>query len=280
MKKIIFIDVDGTLSNPAGMVPISAKEAIKEARENGHLAFICTGRSKPEITSEIIDIGFDGIIGAGGGYIEVAGQLVKHLRMPESAVIEIIEYFNVNDIGYYLESNDGLFASENCIASIKSQVTKCYEEGRDEYSEALDEFNWFFNILEQSLGGVIDYANVNKISFISNGHPYAEVANKFQDRFAMYHTTVPQFGPESGEIAVKGVDKYVAVNFVLDYVGLTAADAFAFGDGNNDIAMFSAVAHSVAMENGTAQLKSVANEITNIADEHGIRNSFIKNGLI
>ena len=58
----------------AGKPPIpSAAEAIRKIRENGHLAFVCTGRSKALIPkTPILDMGFDGIVGACGAYGECA----------------------------------------------------------------------------------------------------------------------------------------------------------------------------------------------------------------
>ena len=73
-KKIIFLDVDGTLCNDKGLVPESAAIAVKKARKNGHLVYLCTGRSKAEIYDFIMDIGFDGIIGAGGGLLKLKAK--------------------------------------------------------------------------------------------------------------------------------------------------------------------------------------------------------------
>ncbi|HCG60620.1 MAG TPA: Cof-type HAD-IIB family hydrolase, partial [Lachnospiraceae bacterium] len=61
MGKVLFIDVDGTLTNYENKIPRSAVEAIRQARENGHLVYICTGRSKAEVYDEIWDIGLDGM---------------------------------------------------------------------------------------------------------------------------------------------------------------------------------------------------------------------------
>jgi len=278
--QIIFLDVDGTLCDESGHVPESAKKAIQSAKENGLLIYVCTGRSKPEITQEIIDLGLDGIIGAGGGYIEIAGQVICHKKMSEIAVRKIVAFFNDHNIGYYLESNDGLFGSNNCVASIQKQVAAQYDEGSVEYRDAISEFNWFYDILSESLTKDIDYSNVNKISFISNGYPYDGVYEVFQEELAMYHTTVPQFGPESGEIAVKGVDKKIAIEKVLAKLHLKFEEAIAYGDGNNDIPMFQTVGWKVAMANATPDLKELANEITETAENDGIYKSFLKNSLI
>ena len=40
-RKLIFFDIDGTIAvEPTGEIPDSAKEAIKKAKENGHLVLL------------------------------------------------------------------------------------------------------------------------------------------------------------------------------------------------------------------------------------------------
>ena len=62
-RKIIFLDVDGTLVDYDNRIPESAIQAIRQARENGHLVYVCTGRSKAEMPEEIWAVGLDGMIG-------------------------------------------------------------------------------------------------------------------------------------------------------------------------------------------------------------------------
>ena len=45
MKDILFFDVDGTLYNREKVIPQSAKDAIKQARQNGYEIAIATGRA-------------------------------------------------------------------------------------------------------------------------------------------------------------------------------------------------------------------------------------------
>ena len=52
-RKAVFVDVDGTLIDDYGQVPESAARAVREARTNGHLVFLCTGRSMVELTAFI-----------------------------------------------------------------------------------------------------------------------------------------------------------------------------------------------------------------------------------
>jgi Cof subfamily protein (haloacid dehalogenase superfamily) len=127
----------------------------------------------------------------------------------------------------------------------------------------------------------IHYGNVNKISFISNEeHPFHTITNKFSKCFTIYRTNVPRFGKNSGEIAVKGVDKAQAVQFVLKQLNIPKHNTMAYGDGDNDIKMFEAVNYGVAMENATKNLKRIAKEITSRAEGDGIFLSFQRNQLI
>ena len=45
-KKAVFFDADGTICDMEKGVPDSALEAIRKLRENGHEAWLCTGRSR------------------------------------------------------------------------------------------------------------------------------------------------------------------------------------------------------------------------------------------
>ena len=45
-KKLIFLDIDGTLTEPGSNTPPeSALRAIRAAQKNGHLVFLCSGRN-------------------------------------------------------------------------------------------------------------------------------------------------------------------------------------------------------------------------------------------
>lgn len=280
MKKIAFFDIDGTLCDSSGQVLASSKESIQAFRDKGNLTYICTGRSKPEILDSILEVGFDGIIGAGGGYIVINDEVVKHQTMDETVVNTILTYFKENDIGYYLETNDGLFGSDNCVRKIREEMKTISENTGEPFDDLVNKMAWFEEVLESHKHDEVDYTTVNKISFINNTVPFSDIAEKFGDECYMYHSTVELFGPQSGEIAVKGVDKKNAIEFVLEKLGMTKEQTIAFGDGDNDIVMFEAVDYGIAMDNATDNLKKIASEITDSADDDGIANSLKRNGWI
>lgn len=197
-------------------------------------------------------------------------RFMTHLTMPEADVREIIQFFKANEIEYYLESNSGLFGSDNYSEKITETIAEYTNRNLAETISLREKFSWFDQLIASFANQPIDYADVNKISFINNRFAYQSIAEKFGHQFEMFNMTVPFFGKESGEIAVKGNDKETAITIVLNKLGMTKEDAISFGDANNDLAMFRACGYNIAMGNGTEELKVAAAEVTSDVDHDGI----------
>ena len=143
-KNVVFFDIDDTLYDVKIGVPDSTIKALKQLRENGDLAFICTGRSKSMIFPFIKDLGFDGIIAGAGTYAEYDGRvLFRHDLNPGTGakiVDELREYGFIpipegHDYIYYENKSNwnemyaavyGLFMQH--IADIMKEIPKNQED--------------------------------------------------------------------------------------------------------------------------------------------------------
>ena len=67
--------------------------------------------------------------------------------------------------------------------------------------------------------------------------------------------------------------KAAGIAKVLEHYGIDKKDTMAFGDGHNDVDMFSAVGTAVAMGNACREAKEAAHYITDPANEDGIYNA-------
>ena len=211
-----------------------------------------------------------------GMYIAYGDDILHHHTMPEKAVREIIAFFDAHKIGYYLESNSGLFGSKHYKETIQATIGDYCQGDEAKIADLTTANQWFYDLIDSYAGREIDYADVNKISFINREVAYQTISDKFGQQFEMFHMTVPFFGKESGEISVKGNDKQTAIELVLNKLKLTKADAISIGDANNDLAMFRACGYNIAMGNGTDELKAAADEVTTDVDNDGIAESFKK----
>ncbi len=75
MKKIIFLDLDGTLWT-FEKIPSSALEAIELARKNGHKIYINTGRTRCEVPQSLLDMNLDGYCFGAGSEIMINNKQV------------------------------------------------------------------------------------------------------------------------------------------------------------------------------------------------------------
>jgi HAD superfamily hydrolase (TIGR01484 family) len=73
-------------------------------------------------------------------------------------------------------------------------------------------------------------------------------------------------------ITNKEATKEHAVGELLKILKLNKKDVIGVGDADNDVHLFAGVGHKVAMGNGTAMLKSLADEIADTVDENGLAN--------
>ena len=277
MKKIIFLDVDGTLVNYENHIPQSAVKAIRLARENGHLVYICTGRSKAEVYPEIWKIGLDGMIGGNGSYVEHKGTVVFHRTLSMGQCTDIVDWLKEKKLEFYLECNAGLFASEH-FEEMAGPVMQEYAKRKSKPdAENVTVRKAFPNMI---FGADLYREDVNKISYILNDYQdYKEACEKFSE---LQNSTWGGRGETAlfGDIGVEDIDKSFAVQKLLDYLGESKEHTIAFGDAKVDIPMLSFCATGVAMGNGGPEIKVVADMITDDVDQDGLWNAFCKLKLI
>ena len=89
-KKAVFFDADGTICDMKKGVPASAIEAVRKLVENGHEAWLCTGRSRAFVPWYLEQIPFTGMITACGATIEKDGvRLFNREMTPQEAELSV-----------------------------------------------------------------------------------------------------------------------------------------------------------------------------------------------
>jgi len=276
-RKAVFLDVDGTLVNDRGRVPDSARLAVRAARANGHLVFLCTGRSPAELWPEVVDIGFDGLVAASGAFVEVGEDVLVHHCLTAGDVDHVLSFFGSRQVDFYFQANDGIYATPEVRAHLRTLIGGSVTD-----TGVLAE-------LERGLFGFVDAIKVDadphatritKVIYLFSGVAIDELRTEFADRFEVIPTSVPLFGPNSGEMMLPGVNKATGIALLLEHLGIDRADTIAIGDSYNDLEMLEHVAIGVAMGNAPDPVKDVADEVTAGVDEDGVHLSFLRHGLI
>ncbi|MBR5754875.1 MAG: HAD family phosphatase [Erysipelotrichaceae bacterium] len=276
---IVFTDVDGTIYDYSGRLPEGTAYAIKKMRENSHKVFMVTGRSKAENKPELLDIGFDGMIGGNGSYIEVDGKVLMHKTISLEQCRHIVEWCRSRNIEYYEESNNGLFASEGFCESAKDAIRK-YMTGKGmpaDETEDIDVRAVFHGLVE---GERLVRDDLNKVSFLLNSYQdYLDALIEFAD---MEVGSWGGKGEEAlfGELGPKGIDKAKAIEILLDYLCVSREDTIAIGDAKQDIVMLKMCGTGVTFSSGGEEIKKIADYVTDDVDKDGFRKAFEHFGLI
>ena len=273
-RRAVFVDVDGTLVDYRGRVPTSAQEAVSAARANGHVIMLCTGRSLSAIWAELHAIGWDGIIGAAGGYVEVDGHVLVHRHLPVEQVRHVVDFFDEHGVEYLLESNSGVYGSRGSPRRVREQMLYSTNDP-DLRAELTRSVANFLNRIELDVDLVRD--DINKVVFLGSRLTLDDIRVEFGQHFDIVPASVAGFG---GEMSIQGVHKASGIEAALEFLGIDRADSVAFGDGFNDLEMLAYVGVGVAMGDAPAEVKAVADRITGSPEEDGIRNGFAALGLI
>lgn len=279
MRKVIFLDVDGTLVDYHNRILESAVVAIRQARENGHLVYVSTGRSRAEMQPELWDIGLDGMIGGNGSYVEHHGQVIMHQLISLKECQAVVDWLHSRGLEFYLESNNGLFASEG-FRDRARETLRIYALNKGKSAEEV-----LHQEAEDALhgliyGGKLYRDDLNKISFILDSYQDHLDSKKVFPNLAA--NTWGGRGEMAlfGDLGIKDVNKAHAVQVLLNHLGVKQENTIAFGDAKIDIPMLKYCAVGVAMGNGGPEILAMADMITDDVEHDGLYKAFEKLDLL
>lgn len=259
-KKIVFFDIDGTLYLPEIGVPNSAKEAIAKLIDNGHIPIICTGRTRPIIPDNLIELGFQGIIAGGGTYIEYNGEVIENRIVEEGLVNEILTFLQRNKVSYIVEGPEHLYYEEA-------------DQREDSYITSL--FKFFgeekIKVLNPNITIRMNKMSCNLSEETNRDVIMPELEKYFQP---IYH------GLEMFELVPIGINKATGIQKLLEYLNMDQKDTIAFGDSSNDIEMLEYVETGIAMGNSYPEVLERIKLKTKSIKEDGIYFGLKKFNLI
>lgn len=262
MKKAIFFDIDGTIitEDERSMIPESTKRAIKQARANGHLAFINTGRTVFNMSSELKDIGFDGYLCGCGTYIEFGEEVLLHNRLDKSFCRSLAEAIrNYGAYPVYERSDCVFFDKEAMDHPGVRYIIDIFLKDVDNKEKTTDDEDFSF---DKFVIWTDEKTDTERL--------FEEIRKNFAiiDRGDGFYENVPL-----------GFSKATAIEMILNKTGIPLENAYAIGDSMNDLPMLKAVPNSIAM-GGAEKIYPYVSYITKPIDEDGIEYALRHFGII
>lgn len=277
---LVFLDVDGTITDSLGRIASSTPRAIAQARQAGHTVMLCTGRGPADIHPDVLAIGFDGVVSAGGAFVERDGEVLLERVMTRDDASFLFDYYREHNLPFFAQTVTHTYgdaeASHRMVAAVEAVREKLAARGIDVDAsrEALEVIPF-----EDAPADLLDH--VAKTVFVgADRDAYAGVERDLRGRFNCVTGSIPVLGTASGEISALGVNKGTTIEMLLPRFGVDRARAVGVGDSPNDLEMFAAVGTAVAMGNATEAVKAQADHVTTDVLDDGIHAAFTHLGLI
>lgn len=264
MRKIIFLDIDGTIRDIDGTIPESAVKAIHEAQKNGHKVCLSTGRPYPRIEKIVLDIGFDGIIASSGSYAEYEGKCVSHCVFSIKLYMEFIVWL----------------LKKGCIVEMENhRHTYLLKSDWERYKEVtgIRETDKIRPLLVEK---VTDVDQVDKLVVFCRQNLRGELTEKWEHVFHIVELSAPYRSGWAAEITPLDVNKARGIQAILKASGFEKEDVIGVGDSMNDLEMLSFAGRGIAMRNAPESVKERADYVTDSVKEDGVWNAFVHEKLV
>ncbi|WP_190973012.1 HAD family hydrolase [Bifidobacterium rousetti] len=279
-RAIVFLDIDGTLFGRDHVIAPSTLDAIHTAQRNGHLVFIDTGRSRPEIDDEVLAPGFDGIVGAIGAYVEIDGKVLLDRFIDPAVVTHASHVFDEIGVNYMWQSSRGLWASAGYMAHVDWVRRTMHPGYGGDWWRVLEDAKAEAWLDKVPLGELVPGSKCTFFAPSSSRLTLDDIREAVGPSLKIVSGSMGLEAPTNGEGMTPGVNKGTGLRYVADLYGVDIADTVAIGDSENDTEMIETAGVGVAMGNATDGIKSVADWVTTAVDDDGIAHAFEHLGLI
>lgn len=267
--KAVFIDFDGTFAD-RGVIPPGHVEAVRRARSNGHKVFLCTGRPKSMLARDVHAVGFDGLVAAAGGYVEVNEEVLSDRRFPADLAARTISVLQKYDVTYVLEAPTAIYGPPGSRERIQGILSGAFPDDGQGPSDILAPLQIRDDLSDCSFG---------KVTIFDSRVPVPVLAAEIGTQIAALPSSISGLKERAGELYIPGVDKSVGIAAVMARFGIDQRDVIAIGDGANDLEMLAFAGTAVAVEGSPTALLLLADLVIPSPAQEGMVFGFEALGL-
>lgn len=289
--KWIVTDMDGTLLNSRDQISEKTRAALLACQEKGIRLILASGRSyirQMPYAEQLRLAEF------GGAMIEVNGLALNRLqnggrevferlgREDKELLFSELQRFEVEIHGYQDEAL--YYWIPDWQRPFKEQERK--EKGYSpEHPLVAGPWSWVtsnvhsYPTMKEIFSGEEMPDELNKMGCSDRPERIPEVYEYLKEHFEKRYE-IARTDSRSIEISRKGISKGNALKRLMEEEGVRPEEVLAFGDGENDISLFRAVSHSIAMGNAEDYVKEHATDVTGTNNEDGIVMALEKYGVL
>lgn len=288
MYKLIAIDLDGTLLNSYGQISEKNRNALNKAKEHNVEIIIASGRTTDSVRNIANDIGAKSYIICGNGsliYDLQKEEIIYDKFIDKKKALQIIEiceqnsiYYNIytenmvitktlnNNVLFYYQENASKPDNKKTKINIVQDIYKYVEELENQHILKItisDSNSIIFNGIIRKL------RNIKDIDVLDVAHMSRKIIKTGTEETVIeYYYT---------EITSKNVDKWYAIEYLMDKLNIQRQEVMAIGDNVNDKMMIENAGCGVAMGNSAPYIKESADIVVSNNNEDGVAEAIEQN---
>lgn len=281
MYKLMAIDLDGTLLNSLGEVSEATKLALQNARLQGTEVVLASGRPVSSTLTLALELGMDNYLISGNGSIvyDIKNNEVLYDRfLTKEQVLEIAKLCDENSFYYNVYTEDEVIAKSlnyNVLFYHKENIKKVEEKrthinivqdivkyieesGKDKFLKitVCDESKIIFNSILRKLKE-IQNIDILEVEYMSR----KKIKEGTDNIDIQYYYT---------EITNQNVNKWAAIEFLINKLNIKKEEVVAIGDNLNDKEMIENAGLGVVMGNSNPKMKEIAKVVVTDNDSEGV----------
>lgn len=281
MYKLVAVDLDGTMLNQYGEVTQNTLNTIKEVIDKGADVIIASGRPIDSIKTIAKEIGSNNYFIAGNGalvYDIKKDQIIYEKYMSKQKVLEIIKICEENSINYNVYTDKTILAT-----ALKHNVLYYYKENlkrpenkKTNISIVQNMYEYVKNMKEDKFLK-ITICDDNKTVFNSILKKIKKVSNIEVLEVSHMSRKMIRQGTEEipieyyyTEISLADVDKWNAIEFLIEKLEIKSEEVMTIGDNINDKKMIENAGIGIAMKDSNPVVTAVADDVAERNSEDGV----------
>ena len=281
MYKLIAIDLDGTLLNSYGQISTRSKNTINQAIQKGVEVVLTSGRGIMSVKNLADEVNANNYIICGNGamiYDVKKENLIYSNFLNQKKVLQLIQICDENSIYYSVYTKSGIitknlnynvlfYHQENAskpdnkkthIQIVQNIYNYVLNNPEEEYIKLVicDDNNIIFNSIIKKM------KKIKGIDILDVGHMSRKLIKSGTEEFSIEYFYT--------EINSQNVDKWTAISYLIEKLGIKNEEVMAIGDNVNDKTMLENAGLGVAMENSAPYIKEISDIVTSNNNEDGV----------
>ena len=287
MYKMVAVDLDGTMLNSYGEVTENTKRVVKQTIKKGTEVVIASGRTIDSIKEIAKDIGASKYIIAGNGavlYDTKTDKILYENYIPLNKALEIIDICEQNSIYYNVYTNKSIIADSlryNVLYYYKENLKK--DDSKKTSITLVDNIPNYIKEMKNEKIMKIIVCDITKSVFKSIIKMFTPVQDvdvldisHMARKIIKHGSTQIPIEYYYTEISMKDVNKWNAIEFLINNLNIKREEVITIGDNMNDKEMIEQAGLGIAMKNGGPRITEVADFITDDNNNEGVAKAIEK----